>query len=507
MLSFFGHSGSRRSEWTGWAVFLLASVVVMLSCGMGPRCLAANRGVPAVKETSASTVDEPRRGDEVGVRMIAGRELDEAKRVLGPAADYVIYINWDAFRRDYYDWANEGGAPGTPNLNRLASMGALFKAAHNGFPSITNPMQTTIVTGAWPVVHGNIYRYYDVAGNIVRGAGRTCEAETIAEAAADSGLSTASVQQFMLNGRGTDGNDPMHLYIQPGGRFEERVAEAVKIIKGEAVRTQSGKTVTSAEIPRFMAIYGDDLDAAGHNSGAGYGAGISFTYDQWKAKMVRELVRMDAALGTLIHSLTEVGIMERTAIIITADHGMTPYWGSSSLPDLVRVLQTLGYKPKALATDQKAPAGTDVALVGTGISVQAYFRRQLGPDEYRSVVEAISAQPYVGGCLTRDALDQLGAHKLSGDLVVWPSPPHHFASINITFGLGGNHDTYHESSRNVFLLVSGAGVKHGVTFDHPVEIIDVAPTISKLLGIRPPAQATGRVLEEALLAPDESQAR
>jgi hypothetical protein len=35
----------------------------------------------------------------------------------------------------------------------------------------------------------------------------------------------------------------------------------------------------------------------------------------------------------------------------------------------------------------------------------------------------------------------------------------------------------------------------------------VAPTISKLLGIRPPAQATGRVLEEALLAPDESQAR
>jgi arylsulfatase A-like enzyme len=50
----------------------------------------------------------------------------------------------------------------------------------------------------------------------------------------------------------------------------------------------------------------------------------------------------------------------------------------------------------------------------------------------------------------------------------------------------------------VFLLLGGAGVKHGVAFDHPVEIIDVAPTISKLLGIRPPAQATGRVLEEAL---------
>jgi arylsulfatase A-like enzyme len=190
--------------------------------------------------------------------------------------------------------------------------------------------------------------------------------------------------------------------------------------------------------------------------------------------------------------------MERTAIILTADHGMTPYWGSSSLPDLVRVLQSLGYKPKAVSSDQKASAEADVVLVGTGISVQAYFRRELGPDEYRNVVEAISAQPYVGGCLTRDDLDRMGAHRLSGDLAVWPNPPHHFASSNITLGLGGNHDTYDMSSRNVFLLMSGAGVRRGVVIDDPVEIIDVAPTISKLLGIRPPAQATGRVLEEAL---------
>jgi len=92
--------------------------------------------------------------------------------------------------------------------------------------------------------------------------------------------------------------------------------------------------------------------------------------------MVRELVRMDAALGTLIRALADVGIMERTAITIIADHGMTPYWGGLGLPDLVRVLQGLGYKPKAPASDQKAPAESDAVLVGTGISVQVYFRRQ-----------------------------------------------------------------------------------------------------------------------------------
>lgn len=148
------------------------------------------------------------------------------------SAKYAIYINWDAFRRDYYDWANEPGQPGTPNLNYLMSRGTYFPNAHNGFPSITNPMQTSIVTGAWPATHGNLYKYYDASENIVIASGRHNDAETIAETASACGLTTASVQQFMLQGRGTSEEDPSHLYIQPGGRFEARVVEATKILKG-----------------------------------------------------------------------------------------------------------------------------------------------------------------------------------------------------------------------------------------------------------------------------------
>ncbi len=468
-------SGARRYAASLAALVALAVAVAAGLLGAG---LAMEQGALAAGQGKADS-----RGNEVGEGM----------------AEYVIYINWDAFRRDYYDWANAEGAPGTPNLNYLVSRGALFTSAENGFPSITNPMQTSIVTGAWPEVHGNIYRYYDPLDNIVRGTGRTCEAETIAEVAAASGLSTASVQQFMLLGRGTADDDPMHLYIQPGVRFEERVVEAVKIIRNEPVLTQTGAMVASVEIPRFLAIYGDDLDAAGHNAASAYGTPIAFTFDEWKAKMVKEVVRMDAALSPLMDALREAEIMDRTAIVLTADHGMTPYTGKSSLSDLIRVFQGLGYKAKALYSDQKAPADVDVVLVGTGISVQVYFRRAPSPQEYRKVVETISAQPYVGGCLTREDLDAMGAHRRSGDLAVWSNPPSHFAYRNVAFGVGGNHDTPHPSSRNVFLLLSGAGVKHGVVIDDPVKIIDVAPTISRLLGIRPPAQATGRVLEEALL--------
>jgi arylsulfatase A-like enzyme len=49
------------------------------------------------------------------------------------------------------------------------------------------------------------------------------------------------------------------------------------------------------------------------------------------------------------------------------------------------------------------------------------------------------------------------------------------------------------------MLISGAGVKQGVVIDSPVQIIDAAPTMSRLMGLRQPANATGRVLYEALV--------
>lgn len=421
-------------------------------------------------------------------------------------AKYVIYINWDAFRRDYYDWANQPGAPGTPNLNYLISRGVYYPNTFNGFPSITNPMQTSIVTGSWPKTHGNVYRYYDMTANVGAASGRTNNAETISEAAAASGLSTASVQQFMLQDRGTSASDPRRLYIQPGGRFELRVSETLKMLRGEPVRNTEGKMISMTEIPRFLAIYGDDLDAAGHN-GSGYGTIPSLNVEAWTAKMTAELVRMDRALGVLIDGLRELGIFEETAIVLTADHGMTPYWGKSSLMQLVSIFTNANLKVKIVENGVKAPQGTDVVFVTSGQAVQVYFRNEVNPATLAELIAEITSKPYVGGVMDRTALDKAGASMLSGDIVVWPEPPNHFSVRDINYGIAANHDTRHPSSHNVFLLVSGAGVRHGLVIDTAIEIIDAAPTISALLGIRPPANATGRVLTEALQTPAHSSFR
>ena len=460
------------------------------------------RSVPVSVSVSVSGRDAQKEraleaGDNVTDGPGASLRLAGAQ---GAPADYVIYINWDGFACDYYEWANTAGGPGTPVLNLLASRGALFTAARNGFPGITNPMQTSIVTGAWPAVHGNTYRYYDPVENIVIQTGRDNSAETIAEAVERSGLSCASVQQFTLDGRGTYPSDPSHLYIEPGGPWRRRLAEAIKILRLEPVRSGSGQgSVTAAEIPRFLSIYADDLDAAGHNSGIAYGLSLAFDYGSWKAKMVRQLAAMDRDLGSLVEALVDLGIFDRTAIVLTADHGMSPVSGRSSLPDLLATMKSLGYKCELLGQGDRAADDTQVVLVSAGLAVQFYFRWDITLSQYNAIIDALAAKPYLGGYVSLHELRKAGAHPGLGQLLVWPRPPHHFKTQGFFFGINGQHDSGDDTSRRVFMMLSGAGVRPGVVIDRPVEIIDVAPTISHLLGTRPPANATGRVLAEALL--------
>jgi len=51
---------------------------------------------------------------------------------------------------------------------------------------------------------------------------------------------------------------------------------------------------------------------------------------------------------------------------------------------------------------------------------------------------------------------------------------------------------------SAILLMKGPGVQKGLELKRPVELVDVAPTISHLLGIPPPKNSEGRIIHEAL---------
>ncbi len=472
------------------ALFIVVIGVVLTSIGTGT-------GIGVQEAVSVYSFHESQHDVMDDDSAVIG-ERAESEGLAVEESKYVIYINWDGFAYDFYEWANSPGGPGTPVLNYLASRGALYTNAHTGLPGTTVPMQTSIVTGAWPAVHGNTRLYYDSCLNIVRQMDRENSSETIAEVVAESGLSSASVQQFTLYRRGTWPDDPSHLYVQPSGSWHNRVAEAIKILKQEAVTLGDGRLVVVPEIPQFLAIYADDLDTIGHNQGISYGFSLAFDHEAWRDRLIRKLAYMDSDLGLLVAALSDLGIMERTAIILTSDHGMSHFEGETSLPDVLDTLGALGYTPEILSAGDKASPHTDIVLVGGDLSLQFYFRRNITLPEYNEIIDTLKEKPYFGGYLSFHELAKHGAHPDLGSLLIWAKPPHHFEPGNLLLRVGGHHNSGDESSRRVFMLLSGAGIKPGIVVDRPASIIDVAPTMSHLLGVREPADSMGRVLEEAI---------
>lgn len=68
-------------------------------------------------------------------------------------------------------------------------------------------------------------------------------------------------------------------------------------------------------------------------------------------------------------------------------------------------------------------------------------------------------------------------------------------------GIGG-HGHLDEGERYVPFIIAGAGIAAGRVVEEPASILSLAPTLARLLGVRPPAAAAAPVLTAALAAVD-----
>lgn len=119
-----------------------------------------------------------------------------------------------------------------------------------------------------------------------------------------------------------------------------------------------------------------------------------------------------------------------------------------------------------------------------------------GRAEIKAALERLDSITRV---LDRDDLDALRPADKLGPLVAEAEPPWGFALSDPEAGSNrGSHGSLREIE--VPLLLSGAGIRRGEAPRNP-RTVDVAPTISALLGARPPADAQGRPLTESIGAP------
>ncbi len=228
--------------------------------------------------------------------------------------------------------------------------------------------------------------------------------------------------------------------------------------------------------------------------------------------------RTDAQIARLLAAFDKSVGLANCLIVVTADHGVTsppaltkPAGMGGGLIDVQTLLTELNSHLKAfkVGEDESVISGIewpwvyldrafyklDVATRTKLMNAAAEFLRTIPG------VEAVyTADDLSGPCPSRDDLYRWLAWRSyhphrAGEIFMQMSPMWHKAPDHAAGHSGGSsHD------RHVTLMLNGPGVKPGDYYG-AADLLDIAPTLSALLGIEPPPDAMGRVLNEAIDQP------
>ncbi|MBP1838961.1 alkaline phosphatase PafA [Formosa algae] len=269
------------------------------------------------------------------------------------------------------------------------------------------------------------------------------------------------------------------------------------IVADFAIEAIKGEDLGKDDITDVLTVSFSSTDYIGHNFGVN-SKEVEDTY-----------IRLDKDLARLFKMLDSyVGNGEYT-VFLTADHGAVDvpsylhsqhvpsgYFAKSSFNDKLNAFMAQKYGATDLIEDI---SNNQIFLNRKKVSVlnlkledvqQEIANELIAYDHIYYVTPAYSVS---SGGNDMEALLKNGYNqKRSGDVLFAFDPAViSYSKTGSTHGSGLNYDTH------VPLLFFGKGIKHGSTLQK-TEIIDIAPTISGLLGISFPNGTTGQPLEFVL---------
>ena len=312
----------------------------------------------------------------------------------------LVYINIDGFSFSYLERLKRKGKAG--GFQRLQNDGFLFTGLRSGLVSITNPMQSAILCGAWSEKTHNFYQHYDLNEGRVIKHKRTFCAENAAQALLRTGHTVASIHQFMLENNPCREGDAQCAYFRCGkdpSDSRDRFALLKRMALGQAVYTGERKIVYS-ELPDFTAFYIDDIDSLGHNNAYGpYPKRATFEERQRDIEERLEVIQQE--LEDFVDICKQRGLFQNMAILITTDHGMTPFYGKSSLPDLLVRLNGAVIKatlPEMRTTD------TQVIVLPYTIEASLYCIHPLTQEQRQTLLKVCRSAPYMQQVLEKEEM-------------------------------------------------------------------------------------------------------
>ena len=406
-----------------------------------------------------------------------------------------------------------------PRLSRLSQRGIAFNAHHSVFPTVTRVNGASLVTGAYPETHGLLGNtVYVPTVEPLRGldTGQRENLERIA--ATEKKLLTAPTLSELLKaagkslvalGSGTTGavfvlNDtvasgavihpqyarPLNLEARILQRFGPPPAAATPNTARHQRIVDTYLQMVLAEMrPDVTVIWLNDPDETGHAKGMG--------------AATREAIEIvDREIGRVEDTLRDRGLLERTNIIVTSDHGFSTYANTLRLAEIVRPL-----------AQPMADGSPDVVVAEGAI----YFRGSRDIERQRALVRVLQKKPEVGAIFTTPIQDRdvhgfaegtlsldvaRWRHARSADILVSPnwSDDANGAGIKGTStqtGTAGHGSSSPYDIHNI-LFAAGPDFREHATSAVPTSNVDLAPTLLHLLGMPVAPAMTGRVIAEGL---------
>jgi predicted AlkP superfamily pyrophosphatase or phosphodiesterase len=226
-----------------------------------------------------------------------------------------------------------------------------------------------------------------------------------------------------------------------------------------------------------------------------------------------EIVRLDRTLGVFLDSLFKVRDSTRIIIALTSDHGVAPFPEIGNPPDVARRMH-VDYKPlldsARARLAERGVADTLAFRFDSGVLIvnrEALARRGVDADwavedfarrmrELPGVARVQRVQDLPKGDTIQDAITRRWLHAvptdLPAELVMTLKPYHVWRNV-----LRAEHGMPYDYDAHVPVIFYGPPFRSGRQ-DELARVVDMAPTLARVLGVNPTEPLDGHVLWSSL---------
>ncbi len=375
----------------------------------------------------------------------------------------VILISLDGVRHDAPDKAD------FPGFQRLIREGIRADHLIPVYPTVSFPCHVSMVTGTWPDVHGIIdNEFYDRERGLYDYSADEADwimAEPLWAAAERQGIQTA-VNFWIGSGSPWQGQSASFYKVPFSKRRSRESSEVRQILQWLDLPLD--------ERPRLIVSHWYGVDVLSHRQGPEH------------PEVVKRLKKKDGRLQQLMEGLDERRLWANTTMILVSDHGLTEAQTNIDVKGMLK------------------KAGIQARVTGGAAMLNIYIEDE---SLRQQAFELLSQVPHikVERPFEIEHSKRLVHSSRTGDLVVTTTPPYTFFKLNALqasgfrlmarhrgwrLGMDGYPPSLYSDMNGIFMAI-GRGVPTGRRIQ-AVHSIDIAATISSLLGMEPPAQSEGK---------------